>query len=144
MKKEEIQKKLLELNRFGSIMKVIDDDGILFKTIVDSYIVLKVEDDVFWLLWKPIGYAGGGHNAHTVKIVEYDIEESIDNKHDGEQWVFITFTDQHNRKMQIEPIAPDFDKEAAEAWRKWQKYRHSNVEMFTDMDRRIMEEHIME
>jgi hypothetical protein len=141
MKIEDMNQKLLFLNRRGSMLTLDLGDDVIIRTLVDSYIVTRVEGDVFWLLWKALGYTEGQQHVHTSKIVEHAADDSIDSEHDGEQWIILDMIDDQGNKYHIEMIAPGQEPELVDTWNRWKKYRNDNKDLLLQADKRLLEEH---
>lgn len=135
------QKKLLLMNRNGSIMKCSDDDGELFTTIVDSMIITRKESDNLWLFWKAAGYDQGQQYAHTIKITNLTIDDSVNDKDSGKQWVSLIFSDDKGRRYTLEMILPSLFPQEYKHWVKWTKYRNEHQKGFRATDERLLKEH---
>lgn len=46
--------------------------------LVDSYLVTRVKDNLFWLMFKMVGYHDDLHHAHTIKVISWTREDSRD------------------------------------------------------------------
>lgn len=139
--KNELQQKLLLLNRNGSTAKVMDEGVEVTQTLVDSFIVTRVEGEVFWLLWKSRGFIEGPQYAHTVKVVNIDLQDVLDTKHDGEQWTRFKLTDDRGWEIQVDLIEPNCEVDKAQAWKEWTAYRNKNAERFALADKQVLEDH---
>jgi hypothetical protein len=142
MTEKETQDRLLMLNRKGSTIRLFEDDGsVLFETVVDSYLVTRATDDAFWLLWKAVWYDDDAHYAHTMKVVEYEIEDTLKHDFEGLQWVAIRMTDDRGRKYLVELIEPKSQPEQQAVWKQWTTYRNENKEALARIDEALLKDH---
>lgn len=146
--KARIQGLLRLFNERGSRMEVFDEDNKrLFGDLVDSFIVTRIAPHFdaqgqhtrsdFWLLWKSVGYNNGWQYAHTVKIVQVIVRDTLENC-----WLMVDLTDDRGRRFHVELIEPISEPDYARDWRDWQKYKAANSGMFTRIDAELLEEHL--
>lgn len=146
--KARIQGLLRLFNERGSRMEVFDEDKKrLFGELVDSFIVTRIAPHFdaqgqhtrsdFWLLWKSVGYNNGWQYAHTVKIVQATVRDTLENC-----WLIVALTDDRGRRFHVELIEPITEADYARDWRDWQKYKAANVAMFARIDAELLREHL--
>lgn len=146
--KSRIQGLLRLFNERGSRMEVFDEDKKrLFGELVDSFIVTRIAPHFdaqgqhtrsdFWLIWKSVGYNNGWQYAHTVKIVQVTVRDTLENC-----WLIVDLTDDRGRRFHVELIEPITEPDYARDWRGWQKYKAANSGMFTRVDAELLEEHL--
>jgi len=146
--KAQIQGLLRLLNARGSRMEVFDEDKKrLFGELVDSFAVTRIAPHFdaqgqhtrsdFWLLWKSVGYNNGWQYAHTVKIVQVTVRDTLENC-----WLIVDLTDDRGRRFHVELIEPITEADYARDWRDWQQYKAANAGMFTRIDAELLREHL--
>jgi len=135
-------------NERGSRMEVFDEDKKrLFGELVDSFTVTRIAPHFdaqgqhtqsdFWLLWKTVGYNNGWQYAHTVKIVQVNVRDTLENC-----WLIVDLTDDRGRRFHVELIEPITEADYARDWHDWQKYKAANAAMFARIDAELLEEHL--
>ncbi len=146
--KARIQGLLRLFNERGSRMEVFGEDKKrLFGELVDSFTVTRIAPHFdaqgthtrsdFWLLWKSVGYNNGWQYAHTVKIVQMTMRDTLENC-----WLIVDLTDDRGRRFHVELIEPITEPDYASDWRDWQKYKAANAGMFTRIDAELQREHL--
>jgi hypothetical protein len=135
-------------NERGGRMEVFDEDKKrLFGELVDSFTVTRIAPHFdaqgkhthsdFWLLWKSVGYNNGWQYAHTVKVVQVTVRDTLENC-----WLIVDLTDDRGRRFHVELIEPISELDYAHDWRDWQKYKAANAEMFAHIDAELLREHL--
>jgi len=154
--KGRLQGLLRLFNTRGSRMEAFGEDGKpIFTDLLDSYTVTRVAPhfDIrgkhihsdFWLLWKSVGYNNGWQYAHTVKIVDTNVRDTLRHEVDGtaqEDWLLVDLTDDRGRRYRIEMIEPVTEKDSAADWAAWQTYKAGNAELFRRIDAGLLAEHL--
>ncbi len=146
--KARIQGLLRLFNERGSHMEVFDEDKKrLFGELVDSFTVTRIAPHFdaqgqhtrsdFWLLWKSVGYNNGWQYAHTVKIVQVTVRDTLENC-----WLIVDLTDGRGRRFHVELIEPISEPDYARDWRDWVKYKAANAGMFDRIDAELLREHL--
>ena len=146
--KARIQGLLRLFNERGSRMEVFGEDKKrLFGELADSFTVTRIAPHFdaqgqhtrsdFWLLWKSVGYNNGWQYAHTVKIVQVAVRDTLENC-----WLIVDLTDDRGRRFHVELIEPISEPDYARDWRDWQKYKAENAGMFARIDEELLREHL--
>ena len=131
-----------EFNRDGSIMVMREDhDAPLPLGLVDSYTVTRVAPEFdaagnatktdFWVMFKSVGYDNGYQYTHTIKVVDWDSEDSYE----------LDLTDDRGRRYHIELIMDATEHAYVLDWRKWQRYKMENASELEIIDAQLLEEH---
>ncbi len=146
--RQRLQGLLRLFNERGSRMEVYGEDGKrILGDLVDSFTVTRLAPHFdaqgnhtgadFWLLWKSVGYDNGWQYAHTVKIVQVRVRDTLE-----DCWLIVDLTDDQGRRFHVELIEPVIEKDYAADWRDWQDYKAKNTEMFARIDAEMLEEHL--
>lgn len=146
--RQRLQGLLRLFNERGSRMGVYGEDGKrILGDLVDSFTVTRLAPHFdaqgnhtgadFWLLWKSVGYDNGWQYAHTVKIVQVRVRDTLE-----DCWLIVDLTDDQGRRFHVELIEPVIEKDYAADWRDWQDYKAKNTEMFARIDAEMLEEHL--
>jgi len=136
---DERKERFLFINRNGSTMEIIDGDGEkLFKIMINSLVPMGDEDGLMVILWKEVGYNNGGHCHHFARITNIEVDDSLDDKHDGEQWLIIDMEDEEGRKYHVEMLDDVTNFNECEKWKVWNKYKAKNAELFKRIDAAII------
>jgi len=146
--KKRLQGLLRLFSERGSRMTVFGEDKVrLFDELVDSFVVTRIAPHFnaqgnhthsdFWLLWKSVGYNNGWQYAHTVKIVQTSVLDTLENC-----WLIVELTDDRGRRFHVELIEPISESDYARDWREWQKYKAENAAMFARIDAEMLQEHL--
>ena len=146
--KQRLEGLLRLFNERGSRMEVYGEDGKrILGDLVDSFTVTRLAPHFdaqgnhtgsdFWLLWKSVGYDNGWQYAHTVKIVQVRVRDTLE-----DCWLIVDLTDDQGRRFHVELIEPVIEKDYAADWRDWQDYKAKNTEMFARIDAQLLEEHL--
>lgn len=146
--KARIQGLLRLFNERGNRMEVFDEDKKrLFGELVDSFTVTRIAPHFdakgkhtrsdFWLLWKSVGYNNGWQYAHTLKIVQVTVRDTLENC-----WLIVDLTDDRGRRFHVELIEPITEADYARDWRDWVKYKAANAGMFDRIDAELLREHL--
>lgn len=99
--------------------------------IVDSYTVMQVDGNQFWLHFKMLGYHHGFQHAHTVKIISWTQDDTY----------LLDLIDDQDRRFHIELIFPELEEDLGGAWQTWQAYKRANRKRFERIDAQMLEEH---
>lgn len=154
--KDRLQQRLRLFNERGSRMEAYDDDGTrIFGELVDSYTVTRIAPHFdaqghltktdFWLLWKSCGYNNGWQYAHTVKIVDVKVRDTLTEKVadvERQDWLIVDLSDDLGRRHHVEMIEPITERAYAADWKAWLKYKAENVGMFREIDSQLLAEHL--
>ena len=100
--KRRLQEALHWFNNRGSRMTVRENGVLFLDILVDSFTVTRIAPHFdtagnhlrtdFWLLWKALGYDEGFQHAHTIKVVDVLVEDTLTAEHDGkeiEAWLIV-------------------------------------------------------
>ena len=151
-----LQTAFLWFNQRGGRMTVRErGSGFFVDTIVDSFTVTRIAPKFdtagnhihtdFWLLWKALGYNEGFQHAHTVKIIEAKVDETLRGEFEGkpvEAWLIVDLIDDRDRVHHVELIEPGTEPDLAADWRNWSRYKQKNSEMFGRIDAQLLSEHL--
>ncbi len=147
MNSKDIQHRLKALNRKGSLATLTDKDHNVYlidNVIVDSFTIIpSTENDMFWLLWKEMGYNNGNDHIHLSKIVHYEIDKLEMDDEDGEQWINVGFLDKEERLILVFGIDPKEDVDNFLIWANWQMFRDKHEAEFRTMDAKILQDRQM-
>jgi len=130
----ELQALFDPFNRGGSALTVEGgphEEPIPFG-VVDSYQVIRVKGDQFWLLLKEIGYQAEPQYSHDVKVVSWTQDDT---------WL-LDLVDHLDRRYHIELIFPELDVEQYKQWQRWQRYKYRHRKRFLFADKTILEQSI--
>lgn len=141
--KARLQSLFDQFNRDGSWIEVREAQYTpLMLGLVDSYTVTRVAPHFdaqgnvtktdFWLMWKSVGYNNGFQYAHTIKVVDWSQDDTY----------LIDLTDDRGRHHHVELIMDATEPDYVVSWRKWQKYKAENQEMFEQIDAQLLTEHL--
>ena len=134
--KERLELYLSKFNTDGSVLAVVREDDVrMFTVIVDSYRVVKVEENAFWLLWKSIWYTEGQQHVHLTKIVGYEVRDVY-----GTDWLEVTMYDDLGRTYRIDFIEPSVDVEQHAQLQAWREFKKDNAKWIDKLDKRIEED----
>jgi hypothetical protein len=92
-----------------------------------------------------LGYDEGFQHAHTVKVVDIRIEDTLTAEHDGKEvegWLIVELTDDLGRIHHVEMIEPVSEPELAADWQRWIAYRQKSAERFHRIDAQLLAEHL--
>ena len=154
--KQRLQVALLWFNSRGSRMTVSErGSGVFLDTLVDSFTVTRIAPHFdaagnhlrtdFWLLWKALGYDEGFQYAHTIKVINVQVDDNLTAGHEGKEttaWLIVDLTDDLGRIHHIEVIEPVSEPELAADWQRWIAYRQKNAERFLRIDDQLQAEHL--
>ena len=153
--KRRLQEALHWFNNRGSRMTVRESGDLFLDVLVDSFTVTRIAPHFdtagnhlrtdFWLLWKALGYDEGFQHAHTVKVVDIRIDDTLTVEHDGKEvegWLIVDLTDDMGRIHHVEMIEPVSEPELAADWQRWIAYRQKNAERFHRIDAQLLVEHL--
>ena len=154
--KRRLQDALHWFNSRGSRMTVSESEGVFLDTLVDSFTVTRIAPHFdaagnhlrtdFWLMWKALGYDEGFQHAHTIKVIDVRVDDTLTSERDGkdvEAWLIADLTDDQGRIHHIEMIEPGVEPELAADWQRWTAYRRDHREMFQRIDDQLLAEHLM-
>ena len=153
--KQRLQEALHWFNNRGSRMTVRESGDLFLDTLVDSFTVTRIAPHFdtagnhlrtdFWLLWKALGYDEGFQHAHTIKVVDVRVEDTLMAEHDGKEaegWLIVELTDDLGRIHHVEMMEPVSGPELAADWQRWTAYRRKNAERFHRIDTQLLAEHL--
>ncbi len=131
-----------EFNRGGSFIVLREGRSEpLPLGLVDSYTVTRVAPHFdaagnttktdFWVMWRSVGYDSGYQYTHTIKVVDWDSEDSYE----------LDLTDDRGRRYHIELIMDATEHAYVLDWQKWQRYKAENAAEFEIIDAQLLEEH---
>lgn len=137
----EMKDRFLFLNRYGSIMKAVGEDGVpLFTTMIDSFTPEGDDGDAMLVFWKEVGYQNGPQFSHTGRFTSIEVDDSLEDKHDGEQWLIIDMEDEKGRKYHVEMLDKVTNADECEKWKKWTKYKAKNAALFAKIDQAMLDQ----
>jgi hypothetical protein len=136
-------------------MTVRESGDLFLDALVDSFTVTRIAPHFdtagnhlhtdFWLLWKALGYDEGFQHAHTIKVVDVRVEDTLMAEHDGKEaegWLIVELTDDLGRIHHVEMIEPVSEPELAADWQRWIAYRQKSAERFRRIDAQLLAEHL--
>ena len=122
-----------EFNSGGSTVVMHDDGPDPSRMFVqDSYTVTRVDGEVFWLMFRPVGYQDDWHHTHTIKVLSWSQADGYE----------LDLFDDLGRRFHVELIFSELDPGPAETWAKWKAYRRRNRKMFAEVDATLLDRHM--
>lgn len=131
------------MNREGSRMTVANPGGEPLELgLVDSFLVTRIAPEVsaageirhvpFWLFWKSVGYHQGNQFAHTLKVLEWRQGDPYE----------LDLLDHRGWWHHVEGLVPPHEPVYLADWRRWQREKAANRELFAEIDAELIEKHV--
>lgn len=122
-----------EFNKVGSTLTVSGagfDPPVNFG-LIDSYRVTRVAGDVFWLMFKVVGYQEAFQYTSTIKVLSWSQEDGWE----------LDLVDDEGRRFHAELIFPELEPGYAKDWRRWRSYKAANLRLFRTIDADLLVQH---
>src|SRR5689334_2997422 len=127
--KAKLQRMFDLVHEDGSYMRLVaKGDSAVDFGLIDSYLVTRVAPVFgtdgslnkvdFWLFWKSAGYDEGFQYAHTIKVVDWEQEDSF----------LLDLVDDNGERFHVEGLVPPAEPRYVEQWARWREHKASDPE----------------